>query len=298
MQLDLRLLEVFCAVYSELSFSKAGEKLHISQPTVSSHIRNLEESLGVRLFDRLPRQIVPTAAGRILFRHGETILNQRRVALQEIQAFLERMEGKLIISASTVPGEYLLPGLTARFCRQHPGAEVELKISDSETACREVARGVSEIGFVGARLPISDVTFELLGSDELVVIGPPADPPGPIRRTVEELAHEPFLAREPGSGTRINFEERIGKNLDEFNVVGRFTTTNAVKEAVKAGLGFSVVSYLAVRSELDRGLVRQVKLDGIGPLRRDLYLVVAPRLTLSPLAERFMEYSRRHVHRD
>lgn len=297
MQLDLRLLEVFCAVYSELSFSKAGEKLHISQPTVSSHIRSLEDTLGVRLFDRLPRQIVPTAAGRLLYRHGETILNQRRIALQEIQAFLERMEGNLIISASTVPGEYLLPELTARFCKQHSGAELELRISDSKTAAHEVARGISEIGFVGAHLPVPGVKYELLGSDELVVIGPPGNPPGPFRRTLEELAREPFLAREPGSGTRITFEERIGRNLDEFNIVARFTTTNAIKEAVKAGLGFSVVSYLAVRSELERGLVRQVRLNGVGPLHRDLYLVVAPRLTLSPLAEKFLEYSRRQVPR-
>ncbi len=297
MQLDLRLLEVFCSVYAELSFSKAGAKLHVSQPTVSSHVRSLEESLGVRLFDRLPRRILPTAAGRLLYRHGEAILNQRRIALQEIQAFLERMEGTLVVSASTVPGEYLLPALAARFRRDHPHAEIELRISDSETAAREVAKGISEIGFVGARLKIPGLRFELLGSDELVIIGPAEDGAGRLPRTLDELAREPFLAREPGSGTRVTFEERIGRNLDDFNIVARFTTTNAVKEAVKVGLGFSVVSYLAVRSELKSGVLRQVTLEGVGDLQRDLFLVFAPRLTLSPLAEQFLEHSRQEVPR-
>ena len=205
------------------------------------------------------------------------------------------MEGNLIISASTVPGEYLLPELTARFCRENAGAEVELRISDSETASHEVAKGVSEIGFVGARLQVPGVTFELLAPDELVIVGPPGEPPGPVRRTLEELASEPFLARESGSGTRITFEEGIGRNLDSFNVVARFTTTNAIKEAVKTRLGFSVVSYLAVRSELKQGLLSQVKLDGIGRLERDLFVVVAPRLTPSPLAKRFLEFSRQQI---
>lgn len=295
MQVDLRWLEVFCAVYSELSFSRAGAKLHISQPTVSGHVRSLEESLGLQLFDRLPRRIVPTAAGRILYRHGKAILEQRRIAVQEIQALLHRMEGNLIISASTVPGEHLLPALIAGFCRKHPGAEVELRISDSETAAREVGQGNSEIGFVGARLRIPGVTFELLGSDELVVIAPPDDAQPRIRRSLEELAREPFLAREGGSGTRITFEERTGINLEDFNIVGRLTTTNAIKEAVKAGLGFSVVSNLAVRTELQRGLLRQVELEGVERLGRDLYLVVARRLTRSPLAEEFLQFSRRQV---
>ena len=118
MRLDLRLLEVFCRVYEEGSFSRAGEKLWISQPTVSGHIKNLEEALEVKLFERLPREVVPTQAARILYRHGEAILKQREVALQELMAFLNRMEGSLTVAASTIPGEYLLPQVLVAFNAQ------------------------------------------------------------------------------------------------------------------------------------------------------------------------------------
>src|SRR6185503_13058242 len=109
MRLDLSLVEVFCVVYEEGSFSRAASKLHLSQPTVSGHIKNLEEAIGARLFDRLPRQAVPTRVGEILYIHGRAILNEKDATIQELSKFLNLVEGSLTISASTIPGEYLLP---------------------------------------------------------------------------------------------------------------------------------------------------------------------------------------------
>ena len=152
MRLDLRLLEVFCRVYEERSFSRAAENLWISQPTVSGHIKNLEEALEVRLFERLPREVVPTQAARILYRHGEVILKQREVALQELMAYLNRLEGSLTVAASTIPGEYLLPQVLVAFNAQFPRVEVKLTISDSKEVCDQVAKGRAELGCSGAQL--------------------------------------------------------------------------------------------------------------------------------------------------
>ena len=291
MQLDLRLLEIFCAVYEARSFSKAAEKLHISQPTVSEHVKNLEEILDVRLFDRLPRTIAPTQAARILYRHGEIILTQRQAALQELMAFLDRLEGSLKVSASTIPGEYLLPQLLVDFHSQFPRVDVDLSISDSLKVCHQVASGEADLGLVGARLDVLGVEYRPFASDQLVLIVPNNDQWRTIEQiSMEDLLQEPFLARESGSGTRLSLERQLGLNLDRFNIRTILGSTNAIKEGLKAGLGVSVLSHLAVQTELAGGLLKTVQIEGSDSLRRDFFVVTHTRRTLSPIAESFLEF--------
>ena len=291
MQLDLRLLEIFCAVYEARSFSKAAEKLLISQPTVSEHIKNLEETLKVQLFDRLPRTIAPTQAARILYRHGEIILTQRQAALQELMAFLDRLEGPLKVSASTIPGEYLLPQLLVDFHSQFPRVDVDLSISDSQKVCHQVASGKADLGFVGARLDVLGVEYHPFASDQLVLVVPNDRQWQEVEQiSMEDLLQEPFLARESGSGTRLSLERQLGFNLDRFNIRTILGSTNAVKEGLKAGLGVSVLSHLAVQTELAGGLLKTVRIEGSDSLRRDFFVVTHTRRTLSPIAESFLEF--------
>lgn len=291
MRLDLRLLEVFCCVYEQRSFHKAGEVLLLSQPTVSGHIKNLEQALDTKLFERLPRQIVPTQAAQILYRHGRTILNQREIALQEIKAFLDRVEGALTIAASTIPGEYLLPQLLVRFHDRFPGVEVEMKISDSQKVCSEIAAGSAELGFVGAQLDIVGLEFRYFASDELVLVVPNNREWKKVTQiSIGELRQKSYLARERGSGTRLAFEKRIRCSLDEFNVVATLSSTNAVKEALKSGLGVSVLSLLAVQSELAQGLLKIIEIEEVEGLRRDFFIAMNKKLTLSPIAQSFLEF--------
>src|SRR6185295_16210301 len=172
MRLDLSLIEIFCIVYEEGSFSKAASKLQLSQPTVSGHIKHLEDSVGARLFDRLPRQAAPTQAGKILYRRGRAILDEKYAAVQELNKFLNRIEGSLTISASTIPGEYLLPQIIASFRMKYPGVNVELQISDSEDVCQIVLSGKAEIGFVGAKFEVVGLRFRHFASDTLALIVP------------------------------------------------------------------------------------------------------------------------------
>jgi DNA-binding transcriptional LysR family regulator len=290
MRLDLSLIEIFCIVYEEGSFSRAASKLQLSQPTVSGHIKNLEDSVGARLFDRLPRQAVPTQPGKILYRRGRAILDQKYAAVQELNKFLNRVEGSLTISASTIPGEYLLPQIIASFRMKYPGVNVELQISDSEDVCQRALSGKAEIGFVGAKFELTGLGFRHFASDTLALIVPDNEEWSNIKSlTLEELSQKPFLTRESGSGTRTTFEKVIGPALDNFNVVASFGSTNAIKEALKAGLGVSVLSLIAVSSEIARGEFKTVEIKDVRPLHREFFMVVNTNLTASPIADAFVE---------
>jgi DNA-binding transcriptional LysR family regulator len=290
MRLDLSLLEVFCCVYEHGSFTKAAEKMRLSQPTISSHIKNLETYVGAKLFNRLSRRIVPTHAGQILYRRGRHILDQKDEALRELNKYLNRVEGPLVVAASTIPGEYMLPQVIASFHSRFPAVSVELLISDSETACREVLKGRAEIGFAGAKLEGIGLEFSHFASDEMSLIVPNNDEWRRVETiTLESLSTKPFLSREVGSGSRQAFEHMTGCTVDKLNVVGCFGSTSAIKESLKAGLGVSVLSTLAVKSEITSGILKTVKIEGIDIIVREFYMVTNKRFILSPIADAFLD---------
>ena len=136
--MDLRLLEIFCAVYEEGGFSKAGSRLHLTQPTISGHIKSLEEYFGTPLFDRLGRIIQPTAAGELLYEQSRFIQERKKSITERMSKFLNGLEGKLHIGASTIPGEYLLPPIIGRFHKAYPKVEISMAVSDTQSVLRDV----------------------------------------------------------------------------------------------------------------------------------------------------------------
>jgi DNA-binding transcriptional LysR family regulator len=289
MRLDLALLEVFCTVYEEASFSKAALKLSLTQPTVSGHVKNLEAAVGAKLLDRLPRNVVPTGAGKILYRHGRSILNEKDSAIRELGKFFNCVEGSLTVCASTIPGEYLLPRLIAEFHAKYPGVSVELQISDSKSVCDKVLTGTTELGFVGAKFDTVGLEFRQFASDTLGLIVPNNDEWKDVDSIpLDSLAKKPFLSREGGSGTRITFERAVGRELEGFNIIGCFGSTNAIKEGLKAELGVSILSLLAVGPELSRGELKVVQIDGSGEIRREFFMVLNSNLTTSPVVDAFI----------
>jgi DNA-binding transcriptional LysR family regulator len=277
-------------VYEEGYFSRAAQKLHLTQSTVSGHIKNLEAYIGARLFDRLPRRIVPTQAGQILYRRGCSILDEKEATRRELQNLLNCTEGSLTICCSTIPGEYLLPQIMARYHVRFPGVKVQLQISDSQSTCNEVLRGKVELGFAGAKLDGVGLEFHHFAADELVLAVPNSQEwRGITSITPDLLATQPFLAREAGSGTRTAFEKQVGLSLNDFNVVGCFSSANAIKEAVRAGLGVSVISLLTIKSEIANGELHTVQIEGLGKIHRDFFAVVNNKLTMSPLATAFLD---------
>lgn len=292
MRLDLNLLEIFCCVVEEGGFSKAAEKLRRSQPTISGHIRNLESFIGTKLLDRFPRHIVLTHAGKLLYRYGQSILREKESAERELKQLLNRESGEITLCGSTIPAEYLLPPIVAFFHQKFPQIKVEIRISDSEEACADVIQNRAELGFVGAIFESEEIEFRLFGSDELALVVPnTAEWRNVTSITLDALATRPFLARETGSGTRRALEKMLGHSLDRFNIVGCFGSTGAIKEAVKANIGVSVLSVLAVATEVAGGLLKIVKIEDMKSMKRDFYVVQNKKISLSPGAEAFLQYA-------
>jgi len=290
MRLELNLLEIFCCVVDEGSFSKAAERLRLSQPTVSGHIRNLENFVGTPLLDRLPRKIVLTQAGKLLYRRGQSILSEKKSAILELRQLLNHEQGELILSGSSIPSEYLLPPIVASFRERFPNIKVEILISDSRGSTTDVLSGKAELGFVGAIFDEAEIEYRYLGSDELALVVPNNEEWRDVESIkLNDLITKPFLVRESGSGTRRAFEEMFGYSMDRFNIAGCFGSMGIIREALKANIGVSVISLLSVSEELARGLLKVVKIEDIGSMKREFYVITNRRLSLSPIADAFLK---------
>jgi len=287
---DLRQLEIFVKVAEFGSFSRAAEALYLTQPTVFEHIRTLEEEVGVRLLDRLGRGAAVTRGGQLLLSYATRMLALQREARQAMDGFQGRMSGELLAGASTIPGEYVLPAMIGRFKEKYPDISITLLIGDSQTAVDWVAEGRAELGVVGARLSHRGVEYKELMPDEVVVVVPGAHPwHGRRQIMLDELRSEPLLIRERGSGTRAALEAALaeaGMDLGSFRIVGEMGSTQAIKQAVKAGVGVSLVSKRAVEEECKSGLLWCLRVKDL-KVTRSFHLVTHKERSRSPLAEAF-----------
>ena len=291
--MDFRRLEVFQKVFELSSFSRAGQALLLAQPTISEHIRLLEEDLKLTLFDRQGREVIPTKAGALLYGYSRQLTALRQEALQAMQQFLDKGQGELLIGGSNIPGQYLLPGILGKFKQKYPQVRVQVLIDDTRNIVEKVLTGAIEIGVVGARVEHRLISCQFLTKDELVCIQP-ADFPSVGKKTLDprELLKLPFILREPGSGTRRSIEKALTKinlNPDELSAVAELGSSEAVRQAVKAGLGVSILSRRSVAEDLAAGLVKEIKIKKF-PLLRNFFLIHQKQRTLSPLAEEFKEF--------
>jgi len=291
--MDLRRLEVFVKVAELGSFSRAAEALFLTQPTVSEHVRALEEDLGVHLLDRLGRGAAPTPAGQLLLGYARRILVLMREARQAVDQFQGRLLGELIVGGSTIPGEYILPALIGQFKTKYPDISISLRVGSSQQVSEWVEEGRVEIGVVGARPGSRALVARELMADQMVIVVP-ADHPWGRREsvTLADVRAEPLILRERGSGTREALERALaeaGTDLAAFRVAGEMGSTQAVKQAVRAGIGVSLVSKLAVEDECRARLLACVKVRDL-EVRRSFHLVTHRDRSRSPLAQAFLEF--------
>jgi DNA-binding transcriptional LysR family regulator len=291
--MDLRQLEVFVGVYELRSFSRAASALRLTQSTVSEHVRLLEEELGTRLFDRLSRETVPTRAGELLHGYAKQMLALRTEARQALDQFLGQVTGTLLVGASTIPGEYVLPALIGRFRERHPRVAITLQISDTRGIVQAVLDGQVEVGMVGADPGTRVLEARALMPDELVLVVPPGHPwAGRSEAALEDLPAEPLIVREPGSGSRQALEralETTGRSLGEMQVIAEMGSTSAIKQAIKAGVGVSIMSRRAAEDECRHGLLACLKLRDLS-VKRHFYVVTHAGRSRSPLCRAFLEF--------
>ncbi len=291
--LEMRRLEAFCSVVELGSFTKAADHLSLSQPTVSEHVRNLEESIAEKLLDRMSRDIVVTPAGEIFYRRAKEILVLRDRALQELDEFGGSLSGELKVGASTIPGAYILPAVIGSFKREHPNVSVHLEIGSSASILAGVIEGVCEAGVIGHRGHDQKVQAEEIFHDDLALTVWPEHTWTNIGRIkLEQLAGEPFILREKGSGTRsVMFEILESKGFDpsRLNLVSRLGGTEAVRQAIKAKVGVSIISRLAIEEDIQSGRLHVINVENIS-WRRPFFLVTRKNRRLSPACQAFVNY--------
>jgi DNA-binding transcriptional LysR family regulator len=291
---DLRQLEVFVKVLELGSFSKAGEAVHLAQASVSERIATLENMVGAKLLDRMGRTVAPTKAGELLYRHALRLLEMKKTACLEMQDFLGVKQGEIRIGGSTIPGEYILPKVIGRFSKEYLGITVSLAVADSEEIETRVLEGEFELGVIGRKSSNKNLASHELWEDELVLALPATHRwAGKKEVLIQEVVREPFISRELGSGTLKSSEAYLQgaglKGVDSLKVVARLGTSTAVKEGVKAGIGISILSAIALETELKAGVLKALRIKGI-PMFRHFYLIRDKRRTASPIGRSLMDF--------
>ncbi|PKM84561.1 MAG: LysR family transcriptional regulator [Firmicutes bacterium HGW-Firmicutes-11] len=295
-RMEFRQIEAFVNVVRYKSFSRAADASFLTQPTISTHISTLEKELGVPLIDRKSKEAIPTPEGKLLYRYALDMINTRERAVVALKRTSQEMDGILEIQTSSVPGEYIIPSLLAGFREQHPKVRFYLEQSDSGIVERNLMGNKGEIGFVGSK-GAKELAYEKLISDSMVLITPKNSKflsiaGGEI--SIEEFFHEAFVWREQGSSTRKEFEERLtslGYDPKGIQVVARFNSMEAIKQAVGDGLGVSVISAIAAERSVDTDCRRFLtfKIKDID-LNREFYMCWNRNTALSPRAESFRDY--------
>ena len=277
MDFSFRELEVFCKVVELESFSKAAEAVFLVQASVSERIASLEKKIGVRLLDRLGRKAIPTAAGELLYKHAALLLEMKETAQLEIEKFLGLEQGEISMGGSTIPGEYILPNFIGRFRKKYPRLAVKLTIADSREIENLVLEGKLEMGVIGSKSAHANLLCQKLWEDELVLAVPVGHPWARRKSvTVQELRETPFILREEGSGTLKILETQLRKSGEDgasaLQVAARFGSSTAVKEGVKSGLGLSILSAIAIETEVNAGLLKALKVKGLS-MSRSFFLI-------------------------
>lgn len=295
--LDLRKLEVFFWVAELRSFSQAAAHLSLRQPTVSVHIQELERALGAKVFNRIRGEVTLTALGQLLLERARSVVALKHETVAAVEQFQGVLKGELIIGGSNIPGEYLLPQKLGAFIKEHPEVRPVLRIGDSAGIVDDVVDGRVELGFVGFKGDDSRLTFHKMWQDEMVLVVP-ADHPWKERKSVaiHDLRTQPFVSRERGSGTLDSVRALLKKKGQSpeklLNVTMELGSTEAVKEALIAGLGISILSRTSIRRELGSGLLLEIPIRRL-KMERHFYEAFHNRRPLSAVAQAFRTFLRK-----
>jgi len=288
--MTIRQLEVFLAIAHARSFSRAAERIHLSQPTLSQHMGELEDELGVRLFVRHSRSVSLTEAGRVFEDYATRVVATLAAGKQAIAELDGLARGSLVVGASTTPGTYVLPARIARFRAQYPGISVALRIANSRAVEESVRDGEVDLAVIGGHVLGPSERCVAAGiMDELELIVPPGYPVKSGALSRERLAREALLIREEGSATRQATERALRQAGVTFRPAMELDHTETIKRAVMAGLGVAFVSRYAVEDELRTGRLRALSVQGV-KIRRHFHVIHDERRPLSASARAFTSF--------
>jgi DNA-binding transcriptional LysR family regulator len=288
--LSVEQLRSFQATARNLSFSKAAADLHVTQPCVSKHIRGLEEILDVTLFHRSGRRVELTEAGDTFLRHVQMAFQSLERGVEALALLRGLQAGHLSIGAASTIGIYMLPQILGTFKQRFPGIEVTLQISNKAETLRRLLNGEIDLGFVGPPVKPKELEKKPYLVDELVLVMAPSHRlAGAESVPAKELQEEVFILRERGSGTREIMEEELTKAGIEIRKFMELGSTEAIKQAVAANLGVSIISRFAIALEAITGRLRSAHIPDLR-LHRQLYVVFRRERFLSWTALEFLRF--------
>jgi len=278
-------------VYTNKSFTKAAEQLYTSQPTISEHIRNLEERLNCKLFDRLGRTIIPTLEAELLYPRALAILDDLKKLEDDLTAVGTTVSGKIVIAASTIPSAFVLPKLAADFNKTYPDVSFEIRTSDTAQVTEAVLSNEILLGIVGARNSNSKLNFHAFREDELVLAAATKRAVNQ-RITTKTLLELPFILREKGSGTRKSLEKYLADqeiNVSQLNTCAILGSSTAVCEAIKSDLGVSILSRYAIADGVAHGQIQIIDILNL-KMMRNFYTVTTKKRSLPRHYQVFLKY--------
>jgi DNA-binding transcriptional LysR family regulator len=292
--MDFKQIEAFVNVVRYKSFSKAADATFFTQPTISTHIRNLEKELGVKLLDRKSRVVEMTPQGTRFYKYAVEMINTRAQAFDALGNGTDSIEGILEIQTSSIPGVTFLPDLLAGFRSEHNGIQYYVSLSDSQTVIENIIERRGEIGFIGEEPAGNALEVTKVASDKTVMIAPLSfGLPDVI--SMSEAIRYPFIWRETGSATRKSFEASaiaLGYDKEEFEVSALFDDMDSIIRSVEAGLGVAIIS-----EKVASAVGSEVKIVEIEEFNEDrcFYMVNLRSISLSPAAEAFSEYVKSQI---
>jgi len=295
-----RRLQVFHAVARLLSFTKAAEVLHMTQPAVTFQIRQLEEQFDTRLFDRAHNRVSLTEAGHVAFEFAENIFEKYSEMENAIREITGSISGSLTLGASTTISEYMLPALLGDFNSQNPEVLLRLRVSNTEGIVSMVENNVIDLGVVEGPVTNKNLLVEICRKDDLVVVVPTDHELTKLKKvSVKELLKYPFICREEGSGTRKVITEHLhsqGIGKHALKACLELGSPEAVKGAIEAGMGISVLSSVSITKELKLGILKTIPLDP--PLSRRFSFVRQRQKFRVRTMEELLDFARSYCKKD
>ena len=294
--MDFKQIEAFVNVVRYKSFSKAADATFFTQPTISTHIRNLEKELGVKLLDRKSRVVEMTPQGARFYKYAVEMINARAQAFDALNDMDENITGILEIQTSSIPGVTFLPELLADFRKEHAGIQYYVSVSDTQTVVDNISDRRGEIGFVGEDVSSGSIECVKVAADGSVMIAPPSFGIKGSFSLSDALSY-PFIWRETGSATRKTFEAAAlarGFEKDEFEVAALVDDMDAIIRSVEAGLGVAIISEKIASTLGDK--VRVIDIDDFRE-ERSFYMIKLKSISLSPAAEAFLHFVKEKMDR-
>jgi len=293
-KMEFKQIESFIEVVNASSFSRAAEKMYLTQPTLTNHIQTLEEELGTQLFNRSNKKIKLTISGSKFYAHALNLVNLRDKVKVDMNDQVELIDGSLQISTSSIPGQYILPYIISDFIACHSKVKFNINHKNSTKVIEEIEAGYVNYGFVGDKLHNNEcLEYIDFYEDKLVIITPLNNKYSEIDvLTMDTFLSEKIIIREEGSSTRKYFENALNKNgidINDLNILSCIEDNETIKKLVELGAGISIMSELAVKKEIELGLIKSFSIEEL-ELKRKFYYVYHKKRYFTLLDNEFKKF--------